>query len=90
MLKGETLNIVSLSGSEIKATMSFDPMEAKEHLTWLLFLLQTPGFLKRYSFKQNSQGKINCKLLLTKRPDWQMKLADTKLSVASYLMKSES
>jgi hypothetical protein len=83
------LNIVSFSGSEIEATMSFDPTEVKELSIWLLFLLKVPGFLKRFSFKQNTAGRIKCKLVLTKRPDWQMRLAEAKVSAVSYIMKSE-
>lgn len=83
------LSIKSLGSSEVEATMSFEPTQVREHLIWLLYLLETPGFLKRYSFKQNTRGKTNCKLLLTKRPDWQMKLAEAKVSVVSYLMKTE-
>lgn len=84
------LNIESVNSSDVEASMSFEPTEVKELSIWLLFLLQTPGFLRRYSFKQNTQGKINCKLVLRKRLDWQMRLAEVKVSVVSYLMKSES
>jgi len=90
MLKAETLNIVSLNGSSIEATMSFEPTEVSELSIWLLFLLKTPGFLERYSFKQNTAGRIKCKLQLKKRLDWQRLLADIKVSVVSYIMNTEN
>lgn len=83
------LKIVSVTGSRIEATMSFEPTEVRELSIWLLFLLKTPGFLERYSFKQNTVGRIKCKLVMKKKTDWQMLLADTKVSVLSYLMNME-
>ena len=89
MSKAGVLNIASVTGSSVEATMSFDRTQVMELSTWLLFLLKTPVFLERFSFKQNTLGRINCKLVLRKRPDWQMRLADAKVSVASFLMKTE-
>jgi len=83
------LNIESVTGSSVEATMSFDPTEVMELSTWLLFLLKVPGFVERFSFKQNTLGRIKCKLVLRKREDWQMKLADCKVSVVSFLMKTK-
>jgi len=84
------LNIESLSGSSIEATMWFGPMRAKESTIWLLYLLKVPGFLERCSFKQNTQGRIKLKLQLKKRLDWEQVLTDTKLSVASLITRTEN
>ena len=89
MLEAERLNIKSVDGSSIEATMSFEHTEAKVLLTYLLFLLETPGFLSRFSFKQNSQGRINCKLQMKKRLDWRTILVNLKVSVVSFLTKTK-
>lgn len=83
------LNIVSSSGSSIKATMWFGPMRAKESSIWLLHLLNTPNFLERCLFKQNTQGRVKLTLILKKRNDWQELVTDTKLSVASLITKTK-
>jgi len=85
-----TLNIESLSGSSIEATMWFGPMRAKECSIWLLHLLDHPNFLERFVCKRNTQGKVKLKLTLKKRSDWESLLADTKLTVASLIMKTKS
>jgi len=85
-----TLNIESLSGSSIEATMWFGPMRAKESSIWLLHLLDHPNFLERFVCKRNTQGKVKLKLTLKKRSDWESLLADTKLTVASLIMKTKS
>ena len=84
-----TLNIESLSGSSIEATMWFGPMRAKESSIWLLHLLDHPNFLERFVCKRNTQGKVKLKLTLKKRSDWESLLADTKLTVASLIMKTK-
>jgi len=84
-----TLNIESLSGSSIEATMWFGPMRAKECSIWLLHLLDHPNFLERFVCKRNTQGKVKLKLTLKKRSDWESLLADTKLTVASLIMKTK-
>lgn len=84
------LNIVSLNGSSVEATMWFGRIRAKESSIWLLHLLDIPGFLERYSFKQSSQGKVRLRLRLKKRQDWQQVLSNTKLSVVSLLTRSEN
>lgn len=83
------LNIKSVSGSFVEISMSFEPTQVRELLIWLLFLLKTPNFVERFSFKQNTLGKIKCKLVLRKRPDWQQRLADCKVSVVTLLTKTE-
>ena len=90
MSKEGILNIVSLDGSSIEATMSFDPMRAKECSIWLLYLLNIPGFLERCSFKQNTQGRVKLKLRLRKRSDWQRQLDTIRDSVVSLTTKSEN
>ena len=85
-----TLNIESLSGSSIEATMWFGPMRAKESSIWLLHLLDHPNFLERFVCKRNSQGKVKLKLQLKKRSDWQQLVEDTKLTVASLLTRTKS
>ena len=85
-----TLNIESLGGSSIEATMWFGPMRAKESSIWLLHLLDHPNFLERFVCKRNTQGKVKLKLTLKKRSDWESLLADTKLTVASLIMKTKS
>ncbi len=89
MSKDGTLNIVSVDGSSIEATMSFEPTQAKECSIWLLYLLNIPGFLERCSFKQNTQGRVKLKLRLRKRPDWRLQLDSTRDSVVSLTTKSE-
>lgn len=84
-----TLNIESLGGSSIEATMWFGPMRAKESSIWLLHLLDHPNFLERFVCKRNTQGKVKLKLTLKKRSDWESLLADTKLTVASLIMKTK-
>lgn len=84
-----TLNIESLGGSLIEATMWFGPMRAKESSIWLLHLLDHPNFLERFVCKRNTQGKVKLKLTLKKRSDWESLLADTKLTVASLIMKTK-
>jgi len=84
-----TLNIESLGGSSIEATMWFGPMRAKECSIWLLHLLDHPNFLERFVCKRNTQGKVKLKLQLKKRSDWESLLADTKLTVASLIMKTK-
>ena len=83
------MNIESLSGSSIEATMWFGPMRAKECSIWLLHLLDHPNFLERFVCKRNTQGKVKLKLTLKKRSDWESLLADTKLTVASLIMKTK-
>jgi len=83
------LNIKSVSGSFVEISMSFEPMQVRELLIWFAFLLKTPNFVERFSFKQNTLGKIKCKLVLRKRPDWQQRLADCKVSVVTLLTKTE-
>lgn len=85
-----TLNIESLSGSSIEATMWFGPMRAKECSIWLLHLLDHPNFLERFVCKRNTQGKVKLKLQLKKRSDWESLLGDTKLTVASLLTRTKS
>ena len=85
-----TLNIESLSGSSIEATMWFGPMRAKESSIWLLHLLDHPNFLERFVCKRNTQGKVKLKLQLKKRSDWESLLGDTKLTVASLLTRTKS
>lgn len=85
-----TLNIESLGGSSIEATMWFGPMRAKECSIWLLHLLDHPNFLERFVCKRNTQGKVKLKLTLKKRSDWESLLGDTKLTVASLIMKTKS
>ena len=85
-----TLNIESLSGSSIEATMWFGPMRAKECSIWLLHLLDHPNFLERFVCKRNTQGKVKLKLTLKKRSDWQQLVEDTKLTVASLLTRTKS
>ena len=85
-----TLNIESLGGSSIEATMWFGPMRARECSIWLLHLLDHPNFLERFVCKRNTQGKVKLKLTLKKRSDWESLLADTKLTVASLIMKTKS
>jgi hypothetical protein len=85
-----TLNIESLSGSSIEATMWFGPMRAKESSIWLLHLLDHPNFLERFVCKRNTQGKVKLKLQLKKRSDWQQLVEDTKLTVASLLTRTKS
>ena len=85
-----TLNIESLSGSSIEATMWFGPMRAKECSIWLLHLLDHPNFLERFVCKRNTQGKVKLKLQLKKRSDWQQLVEDTKLTVASLLTRTKS
>ena len=85
-----TLNIESLSGSSIEATMWFGPMRAKESSIWLLHLLDHPNFLERFVCKRNTQGKVKLKLTLKKRSDWQQLVEDTKLTVASLLTRTKS
>lgn len=89
MSKAGVLNIESVTGSSVEATMWLEATQVMELSTWLLFLLKVPGFLIRFSFKQNTLGKIKCKLVLRKRPDWQQRLADCKVSVVSFLTKTE-
>jgi hypothetical protein len=84
------LNIVSSDGSKIEATMWFGPMRAKESSIWLLHLLDHPNFLERYSFKQNTLGRVKLKLILRKKVDWQQQLEDIKLQVVTLLTKVES
>lgn len=84
-----TLNIESLSGSSIEATMWFGPMRAKESSIWLLHLLDHPNFLERFVCKRNTQGKVKLKLQLKKRSDWQQLVEDTKLTVASLLTRTK-
>ena len=84
------MSIESLSGSSIEATMWFGPMRAKECSIWLLHLLDHPNFLERFVCKRNTQGKVKLKLTLKKRSDWESLLADTKLTVASLIMKTKS
>lgn len=84
------LNIESLSGSSIEATMWFGRMRAKESSIWLLHLLDYPNFLERCSFKQNTQGRVKLKLVLRKRSDWQQLVENTKLSVLSLTTKTEN
>mgnify|MGYP004312559451 FL=1 len=84
------LNIGSLNGSKIEATMWFGPMRAKESSIWLLHLLDHPNFLERCSFKQNTQGRVRLKLVLKKKPDWQQLVEDTKLKVLSLTTKAEN
>jgi len=84
-----TLNIGSSSGSSIEATMWFGPMRAKECSIWLLHLLDHPNFLERFVCKRNTQGKVKLKLTLKKRSDWESLLGDTKLTVASLIMKTK-
>ena len=84
------MNIESLGGSLIEATMWFGPMRAKECSIWLLHLLDHPNFLERFVCKRNTQGKVKLKLTLKKRSDWESLLADTKLTVASLIMKTKS
>lgn len=83
------LNIKSVSGSFVEISMSFEPTQVRELLIWLLFLLKTPNFVERFSFKVNTLGRIKCKLILRKRPDWQQRLADCKVSVVTLLTKTE-
>jgi hypothetical protein len=85
-----TLNIESLGGSSIEATMWFGPMRAKESSIWLLHLLDHPNFLERFVCKRNTQGKVKLKLQLKKRSDWQQLVEDTKLTVASLLTRTKS
>lgn len=85
-----TLNIESLGGSSIEATMWFGPMRAKESSIWLLHLLDHPNFLERFVCKRNTQGKVKLKLTLKKRSDWQQLVEDTKLTVASLLTRTKS
>lgn len=87
-LEGD-LNIVSQNGSEIEVTMWLGPMRVKEHSIWLLHLLNIPGFLKRYSFKQNTLGRAKVTFLLRRRSDWEKQLNNTKLSVLSLITKTE-
>lgn len=89
MSKAGILNIKSVSGSFVEISMSFEPTQVRELLIWLLFLLKTPNFVERFSFKQNTLGRIKCKLILRKRPDWQQRLADCKVSVVTLLTKTE-
>ncbi len=84
------LNIGSLNGSSIEATMWFGPMRAKESSIWLLHLLDHPNFLERFVCKRNTQGKVKLKLQLKKRQDWQQLVEDTKLKVLSLTMKAEN
>jgi hypothetical protein len=84
------LNIGSLNGSSIEATMWFGPMRAKECSIWLLHLLDHPNFLERCSFKQNTHGRVKLKLVLRKRSDWQQLVEDTKLKVLSLTTKAEN
>ena len=84
------LNIVSSNGSKIEATMWFGPMRAKESSIWLLHLLNHQGFVERYSFKQNTLGRVKLKLVLRKRADWQQAVEDTKLRVATLITRVES
>ena len=84
------LNIVSSSGSKIEATMWFGPMRAKESSIWLLHLLNHQGCVERYSFKQNTLGRVKLKLVLRKRADWQQAVEDTKLRVATLITRVES
>ena len=88
MLEEGRLSIRSEGISSIEGTMSFEHTEARVLLTYLLFLLETPNFLNRFSFKQNSQGKIKCKLVLKKRQDWRTLLVNLKVSVVSFLTKT--
>jgi len=83
------LNIKSVSGSFVEISMSFEPTQVRELLIWFAFLLKTPNFVERFSFKQNTLGRIKCKLILRKRPDWQQRLADCKVSVVTLLTKTE-
>mgnify|MGYP003642309640 FL=1 len=84
------LNIVSSGGSKIEATMWFGPMRAKESSIWLLHLLDHPSFVERYSFKQNTLGRVKLKLVLRKRADWQQVVEDTKLRVATLITRVEN
>lgn len=83
------LNIGSLTGSGIEATMWFGRMRAKESSIWLLHLLNLPGFVERFSFKQNTAGRVKLKLVLRKRADWQQVVEDTQLRVYSLITKTE-
>lgn len=90
MSQAGTLNIESVDSLSVKATMWFEPSQARESSIWLLHLLNTQGFLERFSFKQNTLGGIRLKLQFRKRADWQQQLADTKLQVLSLITKVES
>ena len=84
------LNIASSDTSLLKGTMWFEHMRAKEHSIWLACLLSHPSFLVRCSYKQNTQGKVKAIYTLRKKPDWQQLVEDTKLTVASFITKSEN
>jgi len=84
-----TLNIESLSGSSIEATMWFGPMRAKECSIWLLHLLDHPNFLERFVCKRNTQGKVKLKLTLKKRSDWESLLGDIKLTVPLLITRTK-
>lgn len=85
-----TLSIVSSNGSYLEATMWFGPMRAKESSIWLLYLLDHPNFLERFSCKRNTQGVVRLRLRLKKRLDWESLVANTKLSVLSLTTKTEN
>ena len=84
------LNIASSDTSLLKATMWFDRMRAKEHSIWLACLLSHPSFVVRCSYKQNTQGRVKATYILRKKPDWQQLVEDTKLTVVSFITKSEN
>jgi len=90
MSKEGILNIASKDGSKLKGTMYLDRTRAKEHGIWLSCLLSHPGFLERCSFKQNTQGRVKATYILRNLPDWQSRVADVKLTVASFLTKAEN
>ena len=90
MNQAGTLNIESVDSSSVKATMWFEPSQARASSIWLLHLLNTQGFLERFWFKQSTQGRIRLKLQFRKRADWQQQLADIKLQVLSLTTKVES
>ena len=84
------LNIVSLGSSSIEATIAFGPTQVKECGIFLLSLLKVRGFVRRCSFKQNTQGVIRFKLVLRKREGWRQELNAMTDSVASLTMKTKN
>lgn len=80
---------MSLGSSSVEATIAFEPTQAKECGIFLLSLLKVRGFVRRCSFKQNTQGVIRFKLVLRKRDGWQKELSAMTDTVASLTMKTK-
>jgi len=63
------------------------PTHRKEAAIWLLYLLNNPILVSKYSLKNNKSGGVKVKIELRKIKDWESILSDTKIKVLTLINK---